>query len=177
MLTLPEVVERGAFRLEKLYVPDHRLVTGRAAGGDSYLRHVMRRTNWSRQWCPGTYYYDQWEDAGEVGGAQPEPGPQRCLYACVWNASICIGVKCSIYVEPLVTSLDAAGAVLDGRAGEFSIWAGTSSTACAASRRGPSSCASASWATTTATARWIGATPPRGRQTACPRRTPCTARR
>jgi hypothetical protein len=124
VLTLPEVSEGGRFSLERLYIPQHRLVTGTAANGDRYLRHVLRRTNWSRHWCPGTEYYDQWEDMGGVGDAQPEYGPRRCLYACVWNRKICVGVVGSSYVDPLVTALDEEGSVRDGRAGRFAIWAG-----------------------------------------------------
>ncbi len=125
VLTLPEVAERGGFRLEKLYVPDHRLVTGTAAAGDSFLRHVTRRRNWSADWCPGTGTYDQWEDLGEVGGGTPERGGQTTNHACVWNGRVCAAVSASICVEPLVTALSAEGSAKSGRAGRFSIWAGT----------------------------------------------------
>jgi hypothetical protein len=51
--TLPGVEENGEFCLQSLYIPDHRLITATAHNGDSYLRHVTRRTNWSRGWCRG----------------------------------------------------------------------------------------------------------------------------
>ncbi len=124
VLTAPEVEEGGEFLLEKLYVPDHRLVTGTAAAGDSYLRHVTRRRNWSEAWCPGTGTYTQWEDRGEVGGATPERGALTTNHACVWNANACAAVAASIWVEPLMTEIAAEGAVQHGRAGRFSLWAG-----------------------------------------------------
>ena len=125
VLALPEVRETGRFRLEKLYVPDHRLVTGTAAAGDLFLRHVTRRRNWAAAWCPGTATYDQWEDWGEVGGATPERGSVTTNHACVWNAGLCAAVTSSVWVEPLVTGLSAEGSAKSGRAGTFGIWAGT----------------------------------------------------
>ena len=123
--TLAEVTEAGDFRLEKLYVPDHRLVTGTAAGGDGYLRSMTRRRNWSSEWCPGTATYDHWEDTGAVAGGCCERGAQYTNHACVWNDGMCAAVACSIRVEPLMTALSAEGSIQSGRAGRFSIWAGT----------------------------------------------------
>ena len=124
-LSLTNVEGDGEAAFEHWRIPDHRLVTGLAANGDSYLRHVTRRTNWSRHWCPGTGTYDQWEDFGPVGDGPAELGPQLSDHACVWNDRICAAFDSSIHVEPLVTELSPDGQVLPGRAGRFSISAGT----------------------------------------------------
>lgn len=124
VFTVPEVEERGEVRLETLYVPNHRLVSGAARRGDRFLRHVTRRRNWAEAWCPGTATYDQWEDRGTVDGGHPEYGPQAANHACVWNEGVCAAVASSIWVEPLVSDLGPEGRLRPGRGGRFSIWAG-----------------------------------------------------
>ncbi len=124
IMTLPEVKEESKFRLEKLYIPDHRLITGTVKNKDKYFRVIGRRANWSRHWCPGAGFFNQWEDCGNVGDGIPELGPQYTDHACVWNKYVCAAITCSIHIEPLVTILESEGQALPGRAGQFSIWAG-----------------------------------------------------
>jgi hypothetical protein len=124
VFTLEDVEENGNFRLEHLYIPSHRLITGTAARGDMYLRHIVRRSNWSRSWTPGTTVYNQWEDWGQVGDAVSEVGPLPANHACLWNEGACAAITTSIYVQPLVCELSGEGATAVGRAGQFRIWAG-----------------------------------------------------
>jgi hypothetical protein len=123
-IVLADVAEAGAFRLETLYVPDHRLVTGLAAEGDSYYRQLEGyRRNWSREWCPGAGGGGFW-DHGPVGDGIPE---NRCLptsAACVWNRGICVTLVSSVYTAPLMSALESRGGRLAGRGGRFSVWAG-----------------------------------------------------
>jgi hypothetical protein len=122
--SLEEVSEGGDFRLETLYLPDHCLVTGTARNGDAYLRHAARRSNWGRDWTPGTAVFNQWEDWGLIGDAMPEPGPQSANHACIWNEGACAVVTTSIYVSPLMCRVSAENSITSGRAGRFSIWSG-----------------------------------------------------
>jgi len=124
LLTLPRVVEEGSFRLETLYIPEHRLITGLASTGDRCYRYGHRRINWSRHWCPGTGEAQPWEDIGMVADALPELGPKETRYACIWNEGVCAAIRTSIYIDPLVTWVDDQGSVVEGRAGRASIWAG-----------------------------------------------------
>ncbi len=125
IFTIPEVKEGGETLLERLKIIDHRLVSGLASSGDSFLRHGARRLNWSRSWCPGTGTISQWEDWGEVAGANPEFGPHYAYHAAVWNDRICAAFWCSIHIEPLVVELSEEGHLLPGRSGRISISPGT----------------------------------------------------
>jgi len=125
IFTIPEVKEGGEILLERLRIIDHRLVSGLASSGDSFLRHGARRLNWSRSWCPGTGTITQWEDWGEVAGATPEFGPHHAYHATVWNDKICAAFRCSIHIEPLVLELSQEGHQLPGRAGRISVSTGT----------------------------------------------------
>ncbi len=125
VFTIPHVREGGKVRLERLRLIDHRLVSGLAANGDSFLRHIARRNNWARPWVPGTGTYNQWEDWGTVTGAPAEPGAQPAYHATVWNEKICAGLWCSIHIEPYIVELSAQGQVLADRSGRFSVSAGT----------------------------------------------------
>lgn len=123
--SLPGVEERGTFRLETLYIPEHRLVSGLAGEGASYLRYGLWRTNWSLNWLPGCDTGDYaWEHFGRVGDAFAELGALPTRYACAWNEGLCAVLHTSIHFEPLVTHMDSFAAAYPGRAGRFSIWAG-----------------------------------------------------
>jgi hypothetical protein len=121
IVTVPRVEEHGSFQLERFYIPDHRLISGTAARGDSYVRIGTRRVNWSREWTPGAGF-DSWEDMGRVRDGIPELGATRINYACVWNTGICAVLHSSAYMEPLIANLTDQGQVVRGRAGRFSVW-------------------------------------------------------
>jgi hypothetical protein len=123
-LTLPEVREAGAFRLETLYIPEHRLISGLAAQGDRFYRYGHRRITWSRHWCPGNGEVQPWEDIGAVADAVAERGHRETRHACVWNATTCAAIRASIYIDPLVSAIDGRGSTVQGRAGRVSLWAG-----------------------------------------------------
>jgi hypothetical protein len=125
VFTIPDVKERGPVLLERLRFIDHRLVSGLARAGDSFFRHGTRRLNWARTWCPGTATISHFEDWGTVGGATPELGPHYAYHSTVWNEKICAAFWCSIHIEPLVVEVSERGRMLPGRAGRYSVSAGT----------------------------------------------------
>jgi hypothetical protein len=125
VFTIPEVKEKGSFRLERLRLIVHRLVSGLASAGDSFFRHGTRRLNWSRAWCPGTATISHFEDWGTVAGATPELGPHYAYHATIWNDKLCAALWCSIHIEPLVVDISADGQTLPNRTGRCSISAGT----------------------------------------------------
>jgi hypothetical protein len=106
--SLPGVEERGDFRMETLYIPEHRLISGLAGEGASYLRYGLWRTNWSLNWLPGCDTGDYaWEHFGRIGDAFAEPGALPTRYACAWNEGLCAVFHTSIHFEPLVTHMDS----------------------------------------------------------------------
>lgn len=125
VFTITDIKEEGECKLEKLYIPEHCLITGTAKNGDSYLRNYSGHvTNWSRDWCPGTQW-NSLEDYGLVSGGTPELGFQKTGAVCIWNEGICVSMVSSAYSDPFVSILDKKGQLLSGRAGRFSAWAGT----------------------------------------------------
>jgi len=124
IVTLPEVHEGGSFKLSRLYIPEHRLITGTAEHDDRYLRVITRRSNWSGSWGPGASFFNKWEDLGKVGDGIPERGAQITDHACVWNKNICVAITTSIRMDPLVSVLESKAQKMTDRAGQFSIWAG-----------------------------------------------------
>ncbi len=163
IFTIPEVKEGGDVLLERLRIIDHRLVSGLASAGDSFLRHGARRLNWSRSWCPGTGTITQWEDWGEVGGATPEFGPHFAYHAAVWNDRLCAAFWCSIHIEPLVVELSEQGQLLPGRAGRFSVSTGTWYHRLRGTLAEPFKRGLRCWRTTTGTAGSIGPMRARGK--------------
>jgi hypothetical protein len=96
MPRLSEVTESVVFH-------DYHLATARV--GQSFLRHVARRANWSRTWCPGTATYDRWEDFGLVEHAHFEPGAQHTYHTAIWTEGMCLAFWSSVMVEPWETFL------------------------------------------------------------------------
>ena len=122
--SLPQVDESGSFRLETLYVPDHRLFSGLSQNGDAFLRLSAWRINYSVGWLSGGERLDYGSEPLElVLDAIPESGAQAAQHACVWNPGVCAAVRTSIWAAPLVTHLDAFLSPAIGRAGRLSIWA------------------------------------------------------
>ncbi len=122
-ITLPTVQEDGAFRLETLYIPEHRLLTGYAEQNDSYLRAVGWGGNWQKAWCPGQGG-GGWEDMGPISEGRTDYGPMPTAYACLWNESVCAAIMTSIRSTPLMSFLSPEQQCAHERAGLFTLWAG-----------------------------------------------------
>lgn len=124
VLKLEDVHEKGGYALNRLHIPNHGLVTGLASRGDQYFGPLVRRSNWSRSWCPGVSWAGGSEDFGPVAGGIPFEAPAPTAHACVWNEGICATVVTSIRVDPLHFHLAADQCLLPNRAGTCTISAG-----------------------------------------------------